>query len=290
VVAAADECMTVRVAETVTNASGPATAGSDPTGGVTPCMPSNTAVATVTGTQAVGETLTANPGTWSNAPGATPTYQWQRCDADGANCADVTGETGTSYVLGAADDCMTVRVAETVTNASGAGTAGSDPTGKVGPCTPPTPDPDPDPTPDPQPTPDPGTGTTTTSGTTAGTVTDPANSSVAANTGARGCLRLVAGRKRMKLRPYGVLRLAATKNTCVAAPIKVTLKPRKGTALKSVSYKLDGKRLKRVKRLKFGAKLRPEKLTAGTHTVRVRVTPRVGKAKTYKLRLRFVVA
>ena len=49
--------------------------------------------------------------------------------------------------------------------------------------------------------------------------------------------------------------------------------------LKSVRYKLDGKRLKRVKKLKFGAKLRPAKLTAGKHVVTVRVTPKVGKAK-----------
>ena len=60
--------------------------------------------------------------------------------------------------------------------------------------------------------------------------------------------------------------------------------------LKSVRYKLDGKRLKRVKKLKFGAKLRPAKLTAGKHIVKVRVTPKVGKAKTFKVRLRLAVA
>ena len=60
--------------------------------------------------------------------------------------------------------------------------------------------------------------------------------------------------------------------------------------LKSVRYKLDGKRLKRVKTLKFGAKLRPAKLTAGKHVLMVRVTPKVGKAKTFKLRLRLAVA
>ena len=56
--------------------------------------------------------------------------------------------------------------------------------------------------------------------------------------------------------------------------------------LKTVRYKLDGKRLKRIKKLKLGAKLRPAKLSAGKHTVKVRVIPRVGKPKTFKVRLR----
>ena len=86
-----------------------------------------------------------------------------------------------------------------------------------------------------------------------------------------------------------MLRLKATKNTCLTKAIKAKVKPRKGMQLKSVRYKLDGKKLKRIKTLKFGAKLRPTKLTAGKHTVRVRVTPKVGKAKTFKLRLRLAV-
>jgi hypothetical protein len=60
--------------------------------------------------------------------------------------------------------------------------------------------------------------------------------------------------------------------------------------LKTVRYKLDGKRLKRVKKLKFGAKLRPAKLTAGKHALTLRVTPRTGKAKTFKVRLRLAVS
>ena len=52
------------------------------------------------------------------------------------DCEDIDGATGTTYVLTAADACMTLQVAETVTNASGAGTAISDPTNQVLPCLP----------------------------------------------------------------------------------------------------------------------------------------------------------
>jgi len=57
-----------------------------------------------------------------------------------------------------------------------------------------------------------------------------------------------------------------------------------------VRYKLDGKRLKRIKRVKFAARLKPAKLTAGTHTLTVLVTPRAGKASTFKVRLRLAVS
>ena len=132
----ADECMTLQVAETVTNLAGAGTAISDLTNQVLPCLPSNTALPTITGTAAVGETLTADPGAWSDAAGATPEYQWQRCDSGGGSCSDIDGAIGTTYVLVDADECMTLQVAETVTNLAGAGTAISDLTNQVLPCLP----------------------------------------------------------------------------------------------------------------------------------------------------------
>ena len=41
----------------------------------------------------VGETLAVDPGTWSGTEPLTFSYQWQRCDAAGDNCAAVAGET-----------------------------------------------------------------------------------------------------------------------------------------------------------------------------------------------------
>src|SRR5215207_1689477 len=99
-------------------------------------VPVNTAPPAIAGTLTVGETLTVQPGAWTDASLATRAYQWQRCDANGDDCGDIDGATGTNHVLTAADACLTLQVAETVTNTSGAGTAISDPTGVVaGECT-----------------------------------------------------------------------------------------------------------------------------------------------------------
>ena len=86
--------------------------------------PVSTAPPTVTGTAVQGQTLTASPGTWSNDDVAF-TYQWQHCDATGANCVDVTGATATTYAVTATDVGFTLRVVATATNRFGAPTAPS---------------------------------------------------------------------------------------------------------------------------------------------------------------------
>jgi hypothetical protein len=73
---------------------------------------------TITGTAQQGQTLTATPGTWT-APDATFGYQWQRCDAAGANCVDVPGATTSTYAVTAADAGTTLRVVVTATNRFG---------------------------------------------------------------------------------------------------------------------------------------------------------------------------
>ena len=84
-------------------------------------VPVSTAPPAIAGEPAVGTTLTAGAGTWTD--GGTATYQWQRCDADGEDCDDITGATGATYVVTAADACRTIQVAVTMTNASGGATA-----------------------------------------------------------------------------------------------------------------------------------------------------------------------
>lgn len=79
---------------------------------------------TVTGTPQAGQTLTASPGTWSVTPTST-TYQWQRCDQTGANCVDVEGATGNTYVVQQSDGGFTLRVNVTATNRFGSATASS---------------------------------------------------------------------------------------------------------------------------------------------------------------------
>jgi len=76
---------------------------------------------TISGVATEGQTLTEVHGSWSNSPSGYA-YQWQRCDATGANCQPITGATGQTYVLAATDLGSTIRVVETASNASGSGT------------------------------------------------------------------------------------------------------------------------------------------------------------------------
>jgi hypothetical protein len=249
-------------------------------------VPANTTVPAISGTPMVGETLTVQAGVWTEAATATHAYQWQRCDENGEDCGDIVGATGTTYMLAAEDESMTLQVAETVTNTAGASTAISDPTGKVAPR--PTVFVDPTPSPDPTPTPDPTL--TPPTGTTTGTTTPPDAGSQPAAPVAPRCLRVVAGRKRVKLSRYGRLHLKFSKTSCLTKSIPAVVKASKGTKLKAVRYTLDRKRLKRVKKVKFGASLRPARLKAGRHTLKVRVMNRAGTTKTFNVRLRVAVA
>jgi hypothetical protein len=86
--------------------------------------PVNTSPPTITGTPRVGETLTAQNGTWEGNPTAF-TYQWQRCDANGANCANIAGATQRTYTVVNADAGETLRVRVTATNAEGSSTVAS---------------------------------------------------------------------------------------------------------------------------------------------------------------------
>ena len=80
-----------------------------------------TGAPTVTGTAVQGETLTADPGTWSGGPSYA--YQWRRCDTLGANCANIGGATAQTYDVQAADVGSTLRVRVTASNANGAAVA-----------------------------------------------------------------------------------------------------------------------------------------------------------------------
>jgi hypothetical protein len=86
--------------------------------------PSSNAPATVTGTALQGQTLTAGAGSWSGAD-ATLAFQWQRCDATGANCADVAGATTSTYLVQPADAASTLKVNVTATNRFGSAVATS---------------------------------------------------------------------------------------------------------------------------------------------------------------------
>ncbi|MDX6569848.1 MAG: large repetitive protein, partial [Gaiellales bacterium] len=94
--------------------------------------PVNTVAPTIAGAAKQGAILTASQGTWSGTNGGVSpmsfTYQWQRCDQDGASCQAITGETRTGYTTSALDSGFRLVVRVTATNRGGSQSASSAPT------------------------------------------------------------------------------------------------------------------------------------------------------------------
>lgn len=117
VIAAGDAGYRIRVTVTATNPSGSAAADSgtaDVTGPTT-----NLTAPTITGTAQANSTLTAHTGSWTGVPAPTFTYQWERCDAAGANCADIASATASTYKPVAGDIGSTISVKVTGNNGGG---------------------------------------------------------------------------------------------------------------------------------------------------------------------------
>jgi hypothetical protein len=87
--------------------------------------PTNTSPPTITGPAGVGGTLAGTTGTWTGTGQITFTFQWQRCDAAGANCQPIVGETTQSRVLVGADVGSTLRFQVVATDSTGPTTATS---------------------------------------------------------------------------------------------------------------------------------------------------------------------
>jgi hypothetical protein len=101
-----------------------------------PPVPANFVAPTVAGSAKQGEVLTETHGHWTKNPSAF-SYQWQDCDASGANCTSISGATSQTYTITLSDAGHTIRVLETAANSSGPGTpAASAPTEVVTPSRP----------------------------------------------------------------------------------------------------------------------------------------------------------
>jgi TP901-1 family phage major tail protein len=85
--------------------------------------PANTLLPSIAGIAQVGQTLSANVGTWTHS--AVFTYQWK---LDGSN---ISGATGATYDPVVGDIGATITVAVTATNSSGSATATSGGTADV---------------------------------------------------------------------------------------------------------------------------------------------------------------
>jgi hypothetical protein len=128
IVTADDVGHRLRVRVTATNAVGSASVESDPTPVITNLSPANTAPPTVSGDAFPGGRLWADPGTWTHQGETLPSYQWQSCDAQGQNCADVAGATAQGYDLGPGDVGSTLRVVVSFPGPDGPVPAASEPT------------------------------------------------------------------------------------------------------------------------------------------------------------------
>jgi len=98
--------------------------------------PQNTVLPTSSDAAKQGEVLTADPGTWTGTQPIAFTYQWRRCDTNGANCANIIGATSKSYTLTSVDVSNRLRVRVRAANSAGATIATSLPTAVVAPKAP----------------------------------------------------------------------------------------------------------------------------------------------------------
>ena len=119
--------------------SGDASAAPAPPAPAAP--PAVTSAPTISGVAQSGQTLVANPGTWTGTEPLSRGFQWRRCDAAGAACTDVAGATTASYALTTVDVGSRVRVTVTSSNSAGTATSTSDATVIVSASAPPSPSP-----------------------------------------------------------------------------------------------------------------------------------------------------
>jgi hypothetical protein len=119
----ADVGHTIRVQEAAANASGNGkTVSSAHTAKVLPLAPTNltppSITANVSAVFTAGLGVVEVHGSWTESP-TSYAYQWQLCNASGADCAAIAGATGQTYTLTSADYNGTIRVQETATNSGG---------------------------------------------------------------------------------------------------------------------------------------------------------------------------
>ncbi|HWI70777.1 MAG TPA: hypothetical protein VNT55_02395 [Baekduia sp.] len=114
-----DTGRTIVATVTAGNTEGTTVAAAAPTGVVAAVLPELVTIGAITGKLQVPQTIQAMRSTWHSTPDTRYTYQWQRCDANGVNCADIVGARSQAYRLQAADARMRLRVIHTATNPDG---------------------------------------------------------------------------------------------------------------------------------------------------------------------------
>jgi PKD repeat protein len=93
--------------------------------------PVNVAAPAVQGSARVGLVLTATTGAWTGSEPLAFSYEWVRCDSNGASCNAIAGAADATYTLVPDDFGDTIRVIVTATNLAGSAVATSDATARV---------------------------------------------------------------------------------------------------------------------------------------------------------------
>jgi sugar lactone lactonase YvrE len=86
----------------------------------------NTTAPSIEGTARDGQTLTANLGSWTGFEPISYEYQWEKCNSSGESCSDISGATGSTYILGHSDVGSTLRVVVTASNAGSSASSTSE--------------------------------------------------------------------------------------------------------------------------------------------------------------------
>jgi hypothetical protein len=124
-VSSADVGSTIRVQETAKNLEGASVPASSSTSAVVPvqAVPASVVAPTI-GSSDGGNVLSAEAGSWTNAP-TSFAYQWERCNGSGVSCTVILGATGGDYSPSEADVGNTLEVQVTASNTGGAGAPAS---------------------------------------------------------------------------------------------------------------------------------------------------------------------
>jgi hypothetical protein len=79
----------------------------------------------IAGSPAIGATLSGTDAVWKANPSPAVEHRWVRCDAAGANCADIPGATGADYTVTEADMGHSIRFRNIATDSDGTSTSDS---------------------------------------------------------------------------------------------------------------------------------------------------------------------
>jgi hypothetical protein len=114
----------VKVLVTATNAGGSATVESGSTAIISPVAPSNITPPRILEEPYLGVELSIEEGEWSGTQPLSYAYRWQRCHS-GGSCADIEGETSSTYTVTREDLKSSLLVIVTASNGAGSATAAS---------------------------------------------------------------------------------------------------------------------------------------------------------------------